>query len=114
MIINKKDTNGKQQQHNNNKFLWAQSCFLRSSVRPLKDARQHTSHCKVTAGMSPNSKDAYLSHCIEIPVPKGTAPKLKWTEAAKVEGGVPWHATVLQGAERFMTSWHKKEEEASR
>ena len=29
----------------------------------------------------------------------------------KVEGGVPWHAGVLQGAERFRTSWHKGEEE---
>ena len=28
-------------------------------------------------------------------------PKLVWTEAAKVKGGVPWHAGVLQGAERF-------------
>ena len=28
--------------------------------------------------------------------------------------GIPWHAGVLQGAERFMTSWHKDEEEASR
>lgn len=52
--------------------------------------------------------------CLGIPVPKDTAPKLKWTEAAKVEGGVPWHAAVLQGPERFMTSWHEKEEEASR
>ena len=40
-------------------------------------------------------------------------PKLVWSEAAKVEGGVPWHAGVLQGADRFMTSWHKGEEEAS-
>ena len=40
-------------------------------------------------------------------------PKLVWSEAAKVEGGVPWHAGVLQGAERFLTSWHKSEEEAS-
>ena len=39
-------------------------------------------------------------------------PKLAWSEAAKVEGGVPWHAGVLKGAERFMTSWHKGEEEA--
>eukprot|EP00903_Cladosiphon_okamuranus_P019178 g17640.t1 len=37
-------------------------------------------------------------------------PKSVWSEAAKVEGGVPWHAGVLQGAERFMTSWHKGEE----
>ena len=41
-------------------------------------------------------------------------PKLVWTEAAKVKGGMPWHAGVLQGAERLMTSWHKDEEEASR
>ena len=41
-------------------------------------------------------------------------PKLVWTEAAKVKGGVPWHAGVLQGAERFMASWHKAEEAASR
>ena len=40
-------------------------------------------------------------------------PKLVWSEAAKVEGGLPWHAGVLQGAERFMTSWHKGKEEAS-
>ncbi|CAB1110949.1 unnamed protein product [Ectocarpus sp. CCAP 1310/34] len=52
--------------------------------------------------------------CLGIPVPKDTAPKLKWTEVAKVEGGVTWHAAVLQGAERFMTSWHEKEGEASR
>ena len=30
-----------------------------------------------------------------------------------MEGRLPWHAGVLQGAERFMTSWHKSEEEAS-
>ncbi|CAB1104076.1 unnamed protein product [Ectocarpus sp. CCAP 1310/34] len=52
--------------------------------------------------------------CLGIPVPKDTGPKLKWTEAAKVEEGVPWHAAVLMGADRFMTSWHEKEEEASR
>ena len=40
-------------------------------------------------------------------------PKLVWSETAKVEEGVPWHAGVLKGAERFMTSWHKGEEEAS-
>ena len=41
-------------------------------------------------------------------------PKLVWTEAAKVKGRVPRHAGVcLQGVERFMTSWHKDEEEAS-
>eukprot|EP00752_Nemacystus_decipiens_P005558 g5029.t1 len=37
-------------------------------------------------------------------------PKLVWSEAAKVDGGVPWHTGVLQGAERFMTAWHKDEE----
>ena len=41
-------------------------------------------------------------------------PKLVWTEAAKVKGGVPRHVGVLQGAERFVTSWHKDEEEANR
>lgn len=41
-------------------------------------------------------------------------PKLLWTDAAKVKGGVPWHAGVVKGAERYMTSWHKGEEEASR
>eukprot|EP00752_Nemacystus_decipiens_P017175 g15387.t1 len=40
-------------------------------------------------------------------------PKLVWSEAAKVDGGVPWHTGVLQGAERFMAAWHKDEEEAS-
>ena len=41
-------------------------------------------------------------------------PKLAWSEAAKkVDGGVPLHAGVLQGAEKFMASWHKGEEEAS-
>ena len=40
-------------------------------------------------------------------------PKLVVTAAAKVKGGKPWQAGVLQGAERFMTSWHKSEEEAS-
>ena len=33
-----------------------------------------------------------------------------WPFAAKKEGGIPWHAGVLQGAERFMTSWHSTEE----
>ena len=41
-------------------------------------------------------------------------PKLAWTEAAKVQGGVPWHEGVVKGAARFITSWHKDEEEASR
>ena len=38
-----------------------------------------------------------------------------WTLAAKMDDGAPWHNKgVLQGAEKFMTSWHKEEEEASR
>ena len=37
-----------------------------------------------------------------------------WTLAAKMDDGAPWHKGVLQGAETFMTSWHKEEEEASR
>ena len=41
-------------------------------------------------------------------------PKLVWTEAAKVKGRIPWHAGVLKGVVRFMNSWHKDEEEASR
>ena len=32
----------------------------------------------------------------------------------KMDDGVPWHKMVLQGAENFMTSWHKEVEEASR
>ena len=36
------------------------------------------------------------------------------TLAANMDDGVPWHKGVLQGAENFMTSWHKEEEEASR
>ena len=30
------------------------------------------------------------------------------------EEGVPWYTGVLLGAERFMASWHKCQEEASR
>ena len=37
-----------------------------------------------------------------------------WTLAAKMDDGVPWRKGVLQGAETFMTCWHKEEEEASR
>ena len=37
-----------------------------------------------------------------------------WTLAAKMDDGAPWHKGVLQGAENFMTSRHKEEEEASR
>ena len=37
-----------------------------------------------------------------------------WTLAAKMDDGAPWHKGVLQGAEKFITSWHKEEEEASR
>eukprot|EP00752_Nemacystus_decipiens_P005560 g5031.t1 len=40
-------------------------------------------------------------------------PKLVWSEAAKVDGGVSWHTGVLQGAERFMAARPKDEEEAS-
>ena len=36
-----------------------------------------------------------------------------WSLAAKMDDGAPWHK-VLQGAEKFMASWHKEEEEASR
>ena len=34
-----------------------------------------------------------------------------WTLATKMDDGAPWHKGVLQGAEKFMTSWHKEEEE---
>ena len=37
-----------------------------------------------------------------------------WTLAGKMGDGAPWHKGVLQGAEKFMTSWHKEEEDASR
>ena len=37
-----------------------------------------------------------------------------WTEAARKGEGVPWYTGVLLGAERFMASWHKSEEEASK
>ena len=37
-----------------------------------------------------------------------------WTLAAKMDDGAPWHKGVLKGAETFMTSWYKEEEEASR
>ena len=36
-----------------------------------------------------------------------------WTLAAKMDDGAPWHKGVLKEAEKFMTSWHKEEEEAS-
>ena len=39
--------------------------------------------------------------------------RVAWTLAAKMDDGVPWYKGVLQGAEKFMTSWHKEEEEAS-
>ena len=38
-------------------------------------------------------------------------PKASWTEAAKVQGGVQWHASVAKGAARFMAAWHKEKEE---
>ena len=31
-----------------------------------------------------------------------------------MDDGAPWHKGVLQGAEKFMASRHKEEEEASR
>ena len=38
-----------------------------------------------------------------------------WTLAAKMDNGAPWHKEgVLRGAEQFMTSWHKEEEDVSR
>ena len=37
-----------------------------------------------------------------------------WTLAAKMDDRAPWHKGVVQGAETFMTSCHKEEEEASR
>ena len=37
-----------------------------------------------------------------------------WTLAARMGDGAPWHKGVLKGAEKFMTAWHKEEEEASR
>ena len=40
--------------------------------------------------------------------------RLVWTEAARKGEGVPWYTAVLLGAERFLASWHKSEEEASK
>ena len=40
--------------------------------------------------------------------------RLVWTEAARKGEGVPWYTGVLLGAERFMASSHKSEEEASK
>ena len=40
--------------------------------------------------------------------------RLVWTDAARKEEGVPCYTGVLLGAERFMASWHKSQEEASR
>ena len=40
--------------------------------------------------------------------------RLVWTEAARKGEGVPWYTGVLLGAKRFMASWNKSEEEASR
>ena len=39
---------------------------------------------------------------------------LVWTDATRKGEGVPWYTGVLLGAERFMASWHKSEEEASK
>ena len=50
------------------------------------------------------------------PTDRGTfgIDRLVWTEAAGKGEGVPWYKGVLLGAERFMASWHKSEEEASK
>ena len=40
--------------------------------------------------------------------------RLVWTEAARKGEGVPWYKGVLLGAERFVASWHKSEEEANK
>ena len=40
--------------------------------------------------------------------------RLVWTEAARKEEGVPWYTGVLLGAERFIGSWHKSEEEVTK
>ena len=40
--------------------------------------------------------------------------RLVWTDAARKEEGVLWYTRVLLGVERFMASWHKSQEEASR
>ena len=40
--------------------------------------------------------------------------RLVWTDVAHKEEGVPWYTGFLLGAERFMVSWHKSQEEASR
>ena len=36
--------------------------------------------------------------------------RVVWNLAAKMDDGAPWHRRVLQGAENFLTSWHKEEE----
>ena len=40
--------------------------------------------------------------------------RLVWTEAARKGEGVPWYTGVSLGAEIFIASWHKSEEEASK
>ena len=40
--------------------------------------------------------------------------RLVWADAARKEEGVPWYTGVLLGVERFMASWLKRQEEASR
>ena len=40
--------------------------------------------------------------------------KLVWTDATRKEEEVPWYTGVRLGAERFMASWYKSQEEASR
>ena len=44
----------------------------------------------------------------------GVDSRLVWTEAARKGEGVPWYTGVLLGAERFVASWHKSEEETSK
>ena len=39
---------------------------------------------------------------------------LVWTKAARKGEVVSWYTGVLLGAERFMASWHKSKEEASK
>ena len=40
--------------------------------------------------------------------------RLVWTEAARKGEGVPWYTGVMLGVERFMASWHRSNEEASK
>ena len=40
--------------------------------------------------------------------------RLVWTDATRKGEDVPWYTGALLEAERFMASWHKSQEEASR